>query len=267
MKLGIIGLGNMGSAILKGILQKNYIPNKDIFIYDIDEDKVKSLVHQYSVLSRNLLDLCKESNVLLIAVKPAEVTDLLKSIINYLFKQVIISICAGISIEKYESILGTHSKLVRVMPNTPLLVGEGASCLSFNMNVTQQERDFVLKLFEKVGQAFEVPEKLLDAVTGLSGSGPAYVYLFIESLADGGVFAGLPRNLAIQLASQTVLGSVKMLLESNQHTSQLKDMVTSPGGTTIEGLSVLERNGFKGIVMDAVYKATLRSKELGKDSK
>jgi pyrroline-5-carboxylate reductase len=175
----------------------------------------------------------------------------------------VVSIAAGITLRQLAEGLGSHCRLVRVMPNTPCLVGASASAYCPGDKATAEDVAVVDCLLNAVGRAFRVPEHLLDAVTGLSGSGPAFVYLMIEALSDGGVRVGLPRDVATALAAQTVLGSAKMVLETNLHPGTLKDMVASPGGTTIAGLHALERGGVRGALMDAVEAATKRSQELG----
>ncbi|MDH4128434.1 MAG: pyrroline-5-carboxylate reductase [Spirochaetota bacterium] len=262
MKLGILGLGNMGSAIIDGIIKNNLLSDKDIFGYDIQSEKIDMLVSKYGIKCYDVHKVCTLSDTVIIAVKPSDIKSLLVKIKDNISEKIVLSICAGININYIENIIGSDKKVVRAMPNTPLLIGEGASCIAFNPNVKDNEKEFILKLFQNMGIAIEINEKLLDAVTGLSGSGPAYVYLFIESLADGGVKAGLPRDIALKLATQTVLGSAKLLLSTGKHPAELKDMVTSPGGTTIEGLSVLEENSFRSSIIEAVYEATEKSKRM-----
>jgi pyrroline-5-carboxylate reductase len=209
--------------------------------------------------------IAQTSNVLLIAVKPQSMPGLLEEIRRDLNeKHVIISIAAGFSIAKFNELLRVSCRVVRVMPNTPCLLGCSATGFAAGPSATKDDVILVEKLFTAVGKAFALPEPLLDAVTGLSGSGPAYVYVLIEALSDGGVRMGLPRDVATTLAAQTVLGAARMVLETQQHPGVLKDMVTSPGGTTIAGLHALERGGFRAAVMDAVEAATRRSTELGK---
>lgn len=175
----------------------------------------------------------------------------------------LISIAAGITLAAIEAKVHTSVRVVRVMPNTPSLVGQGATAIALGKYASREDEAFALELFNAVGSAYAVEEKVLDAVTGLSGSGPAYVFLFIEALADGGVRAGLPRAVALALAVQTVKGAATMVQETGVHPGELKDRVTSPGGTTITGVHALERGGFRGTVMDAVMEASKRSAELG----
>jgi pyrroline-5-carboxylate reductase len=181
-------------------------------------------------------------------------------------QKLIVSIAAGITLTSLSDGLSSTTRLIRVMPNTPCLVGSGASAFTRGGAASEQDGELVNSLLSTVGLAFEVPEKLLDAVTGLSGSGPAYVYQIIEALSDGGVRVGLPRDVATKLAAQTVMGAAQMVLSTGQHPAALKDAVTSPGGTTIAGLHSLEQGGLRGILMDAVQAATERSRELGQFS-
>jgi pyrroline-5-carboxylate reductase len=202
--------------------------------------------------------------VLILAVKPDQVGGALSEIRDQVTeKHLLISIAAGVTLAKLEASLGGDTRIVRVMPNTPALVGDSATGFALGKSATPADAELAKKLFSAVGVAFQVKESLLDAVTGLSGSGPAYVYLFIEALSDGGVAAGLPRDVATRLAAQTVMGAAKMVLETGQHPGALKDMVTSPGGTTIEGLHELEKGKLRGTVMSAVRAATEKSKKLG----
>jgi pyrroline-5-carboxylate reductase len=175
----------------------------------------------------------------------------------------LISIAAGVPITRLESALGDGARVIRVMPNTPALVGASASAYALGKSARPEDGELAQRLLSSVGVAFAVKESLLDAVTGLSGSGPAYVFLMIEALSDGGVAAGLPREIATKLAAQTVMGSAKMLLETGLHSGALKDMVTSPGGTTIEGLHELEKGGVRGAIINAVRAASEKSKRLG----
>ena len=206
----------------------------------------------------------KFATVLILAVKPHQVAGVLEEIRgSFTKKHLLISIAAGVTLAKLEAGLGAGARAIRVMPNTPALVGASASAFASGKSALPEDAALVQKLLSIVGLAFAVAEPLLDAVTGLSGSGPAYAYLFIEALSDGGVAAGLPREMATQLAAQTVLGAAKMVLETGQHPGQLKDMVTSPGGTTIDGLHELEKGKFRGTVMSAVRAASDKARKLG----
>jgi pyrroline-5-carboxylate reductase len=216
------------------------------------------------VVSRNG-DVVRAASVLILATKPEQVASVLAEVRDeFTRRHLLISIAAGVSLAQLEAGLPTRARVVRVMPNTPALVGAAASGYAVGKAATRSDGHLVQRLFSTVGVAFQVKESLLDAVTGLSGSGPAYVYQFIEALSDGGVAVGLPREVATQLAAQTVLGGARMVIETGIHPGTLKDMVTSPGGTTIEGLHELEKGKLRGTVMSAVRVAAEKSKQLGR---
>ena len=264
MKLGIIGAGNMGSSILKGITSSNFLENKNIAIFDLDKEKIEELSKEYSVKkAENENELAKESDILILSVKPNIVPKVLDKIKDDLSeKTIVLSIAAGISIDFIENIIGTDKKVIRTMPNTPAQVMEGMTAVSFNQNIQENEKSMIFKLLNSFGKSIEIEEKLMHAYTGISGSLPAYVYVFMEALADGGVLEGMPRNKAYEIIAQTVLGSAKMMLETKKHPGVLKDEVTSPGGTTIAALKVLEDGKFRGTVMEAVKACTKKSKEM-----
>jgi pyrroline-5-carboxylate reductase len=206
----------------------------------------------------------KLASVLILATKPDQTVPVLNEIREeFTPRHLLISIAAGVPTGKLEAALPARARVIRVMPNTPALLGESASGFALGKAATKADGELALRLFSAVGVAYALKESLLDAVTGLSGSGPAYVYQFIEALSDGGVASGLPRDIATRLAAQTVLGAAKMVLETGQHPGALKDMVTSPGGTTIEGLHELEKGKLRGTVISAVRAATEKSKKLG----
>ena len=206
-----------------------------------------------------------KATTVFLAVKPQQVSEVLAGISGkYTSEHRLISIAAGVTLSKLEAALPSGARVIRVMPNTPALVGSSASGYALGGSATKEDGELAGRLLGAVGVAHEVKESLLDAVTGLSGSGPAYVYQFIEALSDGGVAAGLPRDVATQLAAQTVAGAAKMVLETGQHPGTLKDMVTSPGGTTIDGVHELEKGGLRSAVMNAVRAAAEKSRELGK---
>ncbi len=212
--------------------------------------------------NRAVIEVC---DVLVLAVKPQTMADVLaEARLAVRASHLVVSIAAGVTLKALADGLGGTARVVRVMPNTPCLVGASATGFAPAPGATPHDAALVERLFRAVGVAYRVPEPLLDAVTGLSGSGPAFVYLFIEALADGGVKCGLPREVAQTLAAQTVLGAAKMVLETGQHPGALKDAVASPGGTTIAGIHALERAGFRAAAMDAVEAATKRAQELGK---
>lgn len=265
-KITFIGAGNMGGAILSGLLTKELVVKENITVFDTYAPKLVELSEKYGIFTeKNIEQAVEGADIVLIAVKPNVIESVLASIKNSLQRDVIlISIAAGVSINKIVNATFDGVKVARIMPNTPAMVGAGMSSVSVNSFMTEEEANLVLDIFSSLGEAELVPESLTDVVTGLSGSGPAYVYLFIEALADGAVTQGMPRDKAYKFAAQTVLGSAKMVLETGEHPGVLKDMVTSPGGTTITAIRSLEKNNFRSAVIEAVVSATEKSKELGK---
>jgi len=266
-KLGFIGGGQMGEALIRGIIQSGLYASGDILVTEPNESRRTYLQETYQVQPFDSgAPIWKTCSTVILAVKPQVMGSLLADARKMISsKHLIISIAAGLPISFYEEHLnGQQCRIVRVMPNTPALILESASALSGNSHVTPADMDLAKSLFDAVGKAIVMDERYLDAVTGLSGSGPAYVFSFIEGMIDAGVKVGLARPVAETLALQTVLGSVKLMLETGKHPAVLRDMVTSPGGTTIAAQHVMDRAGFKGIIMDAIEAATNRSAELGK---
>lgn len=266
-KLGFIGGGQMGEALIRGIIQSGLYAGGDILVTEPNESRRTYLQETYQVQTFDSgAPIWKTCSTVILAVKPQVMGSLLADARKMISsKHLIISIAAGLPISFYEEHLnGQQCRIVRVMPNTPALILESASALSGNSHVTPADMDLAKSLFDAVGKAIVMDERYLDAVTGLSGSGPAYVFSFIEGMIDAGVKVGLARPVAETLALQTVLGSVKLMLETGKHPAVLRDMVTSPGGTTIAAQHVMDRAGFKGIIMDAIEAATNRSAELGK---
>ena len=265
LTIGFLGAGKMAGALAKGFIRANLTTPKSVTASDPYEAARTAFATDTgaTVVTSNL-EVVKKSTVLVLAVKPDQVAGVLAEIKNaFTSGHLLISICAGVPLAKLEVGLGDTARVIRVMPNTPALLGESASGFALGKSATTADGELAKKLFSAVGVAFQLKESLLDAVTGLSGSGPAYVYQFIEALSDGGVASGLPRDVSTRLAAQTVLGAAKMVLETGQHPGALKDMVTSPGGTTIEGLHELEKGKLRGTVMSAVRAATEKSKKLG----
>lgn len=263
MKLGVIGVGNMGGAIIRGCVSAGFNP-ADITVCGHHPEHLKEMAEQLGIsVSASAESLTAASDIVLVAVKPKNVAEVLYDIEPaFTEKKILVSIVAGRTIESLSASCTTARRIIRAMPNTPALVGSGMTALSRSEYVTDEEYSEVENIFSGIGMVQEVPESLMDAVTGLSGSGPAYVYMFIEALADGGVLNGLPRNQAVQLAAQTVYGSARMVLETGGHPAELKDAVCSPGGTTIEGVRELEAGGFRSTVIEAVTAASEKSKEL-----
>jgi len=266
-KLGVIGAGKMGEALVRGLLRAGARSDL-IVIYDPDPTRVNLMLEEYQVRKmKSNPELIEEAEMVVLAVKPQVINQVLQEIAEPARKKkpLIISIVAGVKLESIRSFLGSEVHLVRVMPNTPALIGEGISAYYSDQLLSEKEQEQVKLVLSALGRVVELDkEELLDAVTGLSGSGPAYIFVLIEALADAGVKMGLSRPLALILSAQTVAGAGKMVLETARHPGELKDMVTSPGGTTIAGLSVLEEGGFRGLIIRAVEQATQRSQELGK---
>lgn len=265
LNIGFLGAGKMATALAKGFVKAGFVTPKQIIASDPSEAAAATFANEVGAKTTAFNpDVLKFAEVLMVAVKPDQLGGLLLEIREHFTeKHLLISIAAGVTLAKLESGLDAGARLIRVMPNTPALVGASASAFALSKSARPADGELALKLFSSVGTAFQVKESLLDAVTGLSGSGPAYVYQFIEALSDGGVAAGLPRDIATKLAAQTALGAAKMVLETGLHPGALKDMVTSPGGTTIEGLHELEKGKLRGTVMSAVRAAAERAKKLG----
>ena len=265
LTIGFLGAGKMATALARGFIRAGLLTAGEVIASDPSEAARASFAKDVGAKTTvHNPEVAKFADVLVLAVKPDQVAGVLADIRNcFTPKHCLISIAAGVPLAKLEAGLGAGARLIRVMPNTPALVGASATGFTLGKSALLEDGELAQKLFSAVGLAFQVKEALLDAVTGLSGSGPAYAYLFIEGLSDGGVAAGLPRDIATRLAAQTVLGSAKMVLETGLHPGVLKDMVTSPGGTTIEGLHELEKGKVRGALISAVRAAADKSKKLG----
>jgi pyrroline-5-carboxylate reductase len=266
LRFGFIGGGRMASALVKGLLAAGLTKPDRVLASDVLPAAREALAREtgIAVTSANL-QVAARSDVLVLAVKPQVMTEVLEELRPAVTeKHLVVSIAAGIRISQLSDWLGHDRRIIRVMPNTPCLVGASASAFSRGPAATAEDAALVQRLLTAVGRAFELPEHLLDAVTGLSASGPAFVAVMIEALSDGGVRMGLPRDVAMTLAAQTVYGTAKMVLEAGLHPAVLKDMVASPGGTTMAGLHALERGGVRAALIDTVEAATQRAVELGK---
>jgi len=261
-----LGAGNMAEALIKGLLRAHVALPSEIICTDKRGERGPELTTKYGVrFEKENLAAVRAASIVVLSVKPQAMNKLLEEIKPGLDEsKLVISIAAGVPIEAIERKVGHGVRIIRTMPNTPALVGAGATALAPGEHATAADLAQARALFEAVGMAVVVEEPLLDAVTGLSGSGPAYIFLIIEALADGGVKAGLARDQAQELAAQTVLGSAKLLIETGEHPGRLKDQVTSTGGTAIAGLHTLEAGGLRTTLMDAVETAANRSRELGK---
>ena len=265
LTIGFLGAGKMATALARGFIRAGLVTTGEVIASDPSEAARAAFGKEVGAKTTvSNPEVAKFAEVLVLAVKPDQVGGVLADVRDHLTgKHCLISIAAGVPLAKLEAGLASGARLIRVMPNTPALVGASASAYALGKSALMEDGELVHKLLSAVGVSFQVKESLLDAVTGLSGSGPAYVYLFIEGLSDGGVAAGLPRDIATRLAAQTVLGSAKMVLETGLHPGVLKDMVTSPGGTTIEGLHELEKGKVRGTLISAVRAAAEKSKKLG----
>ena len=272
IKLGVIGFGNMGAAIVKGAVSKNAIKNENIGIFDNNKKSKENAREAGFNVYNSYKELIENSNALLIAVKPVHVKSLLKDIGKYLDDKLIISIVAGLEVEAIKLSISSDCekkdesykapRILRVMPNTPAIIGEGVFALDINSDATDFEKTEIEKIFKSLGVVEWVDESLFPVVTALSGGGPAYVSMFIEALADAGVLHGLKRDIALKVAAQTVLGSAAQILKTDIHPAILKDMVCSPAGTTIEGVKALEESSFRAGVINAVNDAAIKAKKM-----
>ncbi len=262
--LGVLGCGKMGSALVQGAVRSGVTDPTKLLLFDIVPEASAALAEATG--AKAVSDPGKVvagSEAVLLCVKPGDLLPMLRELPDPPESRLFHSIAAWVRLADMEEALEATQRVVRAMPNTPALVGKGASAFALGTRATGEDADFASKLLGGVGLVAEVKEPLLDAVTGLSGSGPAFVYTFIQALADGGVLCGLGRKEALDLAAQTVAGAAEMVLQQGEHPAKLRDMVTSPGGTTIAGLAELEANGFRSAVVEAVRAATERSRELG----
>ncbi|MCD4703218.1 MAG: pyrroline-5-carboxylate reductase [Methanosarcinaceae archaeon] len=264
-KLGFIGTGKMGESLIRGLVDAKAIDGSNIYASDVYEVTLNILHQELGInISTENRDVIANSDVIILAVKPQILKNVLRSIREHVTNdKLIISIAAGVNIGTIENELNEGTRVVRIMPNIAATVAEAASAVSPGNNASVDDAEVALEIFGNLGTATLVAEHLMDAVTGLSGSGPAYIFLIIEAMADGAVYEGLDRQSALTLAAQTVLGAAKMVLETKKHPGILKDMVTSPAGTTIRGVHTLEESGVRSAFMNAVIESSKRSKELG----
>ena len=263
-KIGFIGCGNMGKAILTGILASNEVPKENIYVSTKSEKSRKAIEDEFKVKTTlNSKEVAKFSDILFLAIKPNIFKEILLDIKENISKDtIVISIAAGISIENMEEWLGDYYKIVRTMPNTPALVGEAISAICANKNLREDEMKDVFKIFNMFGEYEVLEEKYFHGFIALCGSSPAYVFMFIEAMADAAVKLGIPRNKAYKMAEQAVLGSAKLALETGKHPGELKDMVCSPEGTTIEAVIELENGGFRSTIIKALEKCAEKSKNM-----
>ena len=265
-KIGLIGSGNMAKAMIGGIVKSKLVDPSNVIASDLNELALENVKNEYGInITTNSKEVVKFSDIVIVAVKP-NVYDVVLEGVKELVddKKIIVTIAAGKTIESIENVIGNDKKVIRTMPNTPALVNEGMSALCKNNNITDEELNMVKEIFNSFGKAEIVSEYLIDAVIGASGSAPAYVFMFIEAMADAAVLAGMPRNQAYTFAAQAVMGSAKMVLETGKHPGELKDMVCSPGGTTIEAVKTLEVEGFRSAVIKAIGDCIEKSKEMSR---
>ncbi len=263
--IGLIGCGAMGSALAKGIVQKVDIDPSSVYLYDINSERLEELVAELKTAGNGSLDeLVTKCRVVFICVKPQDIESLLYSIRDKVQQgQIFASIAAGITINFIESCLPPESKIIRLMPNTPCILGEGTIAISTGDNVAPEERDQIIRILKSMGKTIRIPEYLMDAATGLSGTGPAYVFLFIETMIDAGVAVGFRRDVASEMVIQNIIGSARMLQENNrQHPAELRNSVTSPAGTTTAAMHVLEESGFRSCLLKSVIAATNQAEKL-----
>jgi pyrroline-5-carboxylate reductase len=265
-KIAMLGTGNMGEALVSGLVVSQSAKPEDIICTDAREDKLETIKEKYGVMTMTgNIDAVKSSQIIIYAVKPQIIADVLKETAPHLDgSKLIISIAAGVPLAAIESCLQKDLRLIRVMPNIAVSVREGATAIAAGKHASKDDIQTAKAIFDSVGKCVFIKENILmDAITGLSGSGPAYIFLIIDAMADAGVKMGLSREDALALSAQTVLGAAKLLIETREHPGYLKDKVTSPGGTAIAGIHTLEMGGLRTTLINAVEAATNRSKELG----
>lgn len=264
MKIGFIGGGNMASAIIGGMVEKKVYAPEQIAASGKDADSLENLHKKYGIeVTADNKEIMEKSDVVFLSVKPQVLPQVIMEIAPLIKEnQLFVSIAAGKTIEWIENEFNKEIKLVRCMPNTPALVGEGCTGICANAKVSEEELELVKAIFDSCGTSYQVPEHLMDVVGAVAGSAPAFVFMFMEAMADAAVAGGMPRDMAYKMASQTVLGSGKLMLETGKHPGNLKDMVCSPGGTTICGVKVLEEQGMRGAIMDALDSCIQKSKKI-----
>ena len=267
LKLGFVGAGNMGSAILRGLISAQYITAEDMAICDLSAKKLEELSDEFPGLSctESAIELVEMCDMIILAVKPHFMADVIDEVRNELNAKAVVSIAAGWTMEQLmDALEGTGATCLRVMPNTPAMVGEGMTAICEDTTFDQDDFEFAKGIFEAIGRVVILPERLFDGVIAVSGSGPAYVFMMIEAMADAGVKEGLTRSVAYEMAAQTLLGSALMVLQTGLHPGALKDAVCSPAGTTIEAVEELERKGFRAAIMDAMKMCAEKSRSMSK---
>ena len=264
MRIGFIGAGNMSQAIIKGIVSSKIVSKEEVFASDKFRPILEKVQNSYGInITEENKEIVEKCDVIFLAVKPQFYKEVITEISPFVKETTtIVTIAPGQTLENLEKNFGKEVKIVRTMPNTPAMVCEGMTAVCANKKVTKEELDYVCNLLNSIGKAEIVAEYMMDAVVGVSGSSPAYVYMFIEALADGAVMEGMPRDMAYKFAAQAVLGSAKMVLETGMHPGALKDMVCSPGGTTIEAVSILEKKGMRSSVIEAIRGCVAKARKM-----
>ncbi len=266
-KISFIGGGNMAEAILSKALDTNIINKNDVTVCDVSKDRLEYITNKYHTnTTDDAIEAVKTADIVFLAVKPQYFNEAVENIYQMLENKAVVSIMAGITINQLKYKFGELCRVLRVMPNTPAMVGEGMSMLCSETDLRKEELEYVKAVFNSMGKYEILSEKYMDAFIGIAGSSPAYVYMFIEAMADGGVLNGIPREIAYKMAAQAVLGSAKMVLETGINPGKLKDMVCSPGGTTIEAVTSLENDGFRAAVINAVDICAEKSRKLSKNN-
>ncbi len=265
--IGIIGCGNMATAIIGGMVESKLFHPDSIMVSDLNSEKLNNMQNKYKIkISNDNKQVTSFAQILILAIKPYIHNRVLSEIKPFIKKDtIIVTIAAGIDMAYIEESLGSQTKVIRTMPNTPALVKKGMSVICHNKNITETELNTVVKIFQSFGKVEIIEEKLMDYIPAISGSSPAYVFMFIEALADGAVASGIPRDKAYKMAASTVLGAAQMVLETGKHPGELKDMVCTPGGTTIEAVMALEKNGFRNAVLEAMKACNKKGLELLKN--
>lgn len=264
MRIGFIGAGNMSAAIIKGIISSGIVKEENVFASDKVLSTLEKVKTSYGInITENNKEVVENCDVIFLAVKPQFYTEVIKEISSFVKETTtIVTIAPGQTLKNLEEAFGKEIKIVRTMPNTPAMVCEGMTAVCANKKVTKEELEYICTLLNSIGKAEVIAEYMMDAVVGVSGSSPAYVYMFIEALADGAVMEGMPREMAYKFAAQAVLGSAKMVLETGMHPGALKDMVCSPGGTTIEAVSILEKRGMRSSVIEAIRGCVAKARKM-----
>ena len=259
-----IGCGNMAGAIVRGMMACEVCPPQDVMVYDVDAAKTQRVAEDTDVrCAASMEEAVASANIVFLAVKPQVCAAIMPALSQCVGEKIVVSIVAGWTTRRLEKGLPHEVRVIRTMPNTPLMVGQGMTALVRPQRVSEEEWQAVKRIFASLGQVMELEERFFDAVTAISGSGPAYVFLWLEAMADAGVQQGLPYDVALRLATQTVLGSAVMIAEGKGHPAQLRNNVCSPGGTTIDAIAVMEKAGVRSAMMEAVAAATLKSKMMG----